>query len=393
MELLKVKGVIMKREYKDLNLLVRTEFGLEAVTKRELQGLGYDNLKVTNGRIVLPASLEDIPRLNLNLRTAERVLVLVAEFKAFTFEHLFQGVKKFPWEEWILPTGQIVVKGRSRNSKLHSVPTCQAITKKAIIDRLSQTYRRQKFPETGAMYAVEVEIDQDQVLITLDTSGTGLHKRGYRKQAGMAPLKETLAAGMVMLSYWRKERVLLDPLCGSGTIPIEAALFERNIAPGLFREFDSEHWGVIHPEQWEKERAICRSRIKNDFELRIKASDIDASVLEMAKANAIAAGVADDIEFSCLNLTELKLTEPYGILITNPPYGERWGTDEEIDLINETLRELMRDNPTWSYYMITSNVAFEQAVGRLADRTRKFYNGRIKVGYYQFYGPRPPKVE
>ena len=372
-----------------IKLLIKTEFGIEAVTKRELKTLGYNIINTDNGRITIEATIKDIAVTNIKLRTAERVLILNNQFKAFTFEHLFQGTKAVTWEKWLVPSGRFVVKGRSKNSKLHSVPSCQSIIKKAIIERLSSVYRRTRFPENGPEYVIDFFIEKDIVTLALDTSGAGLHKRGYRQTSGVAPLKETLAASMVLLSYWRPHRLLLDPMCGSGTIAIEAAMVGRNIPPGLNRKFAAESWGTIDQDLWQQVRSEALAEINHDLKLKIKASDINSQLIEIAKENADQAGVAADIVFTTGDIADIDDLEEYEILITNPPYGERIGSDAELEQIEYTLKELMFQHRTWSFYIVTADPNFEKTVNRKADRKRKLYNGRIKVDYYQFYGPRP----
>ncbi len=373
-----------------IELIATTTFGLEAVVKRELFELGYTELEVENGRITFKADVDAIPRTNLWLRSADRVLLKVGEFNARNFEDLFEKTKALPWDDWITEDGKFTVIGKSIKSKLYSVPDCQAIVKKAIVEKLKEKYQTEWFEETGAEFTVQVSLLKDTATLTIDTSGVGLHKRGYRKSAVEAPLKETLAAALVQLSFWNKERLLLDPLCGSGTIPIEAALIGRNIAPGLNRSFASEQWPRVGKELWKQARLEAFEAVDQDNEINIMASDIDSKAVELAEENAIEAGVDDCIEFSCSGLEDLRVNKDYGVLICNPPYGERIGQDEELRSIYAELKKGFGKNKTWSVYVITSDDRFENIYGSIADRKRKLYNGRIKVNYYQFFGARPP---
>jgi len=373
-----------------IKLIATTTFGLEAVVKRELFELGYTDLEVENGRITFKADVTAIPRTNLWLRSADRVLLRVGEFNALSFEELFEKTKALPWDEWITEDGKFTVTGKSVKSKLYSVPDCQSIVKKAIVEKLKEKYQREWFEETGAEFTVQVSLLKDMAALTIDTSGVGLHKRGYRKSAVEAPLKETLAAALVQLSFWNKERLLLDPLCGSGTIPIEAALIGRNIAPGLNRSFASETWPRIGKELWKQARLEAFKAIDQESEIEIIAADIDSKAVELAEDNAVEAGVDDCIKFSCSDLADLRLNRDYGVLICNPPYGERIGQDEELRSIYAALKKGFGNNKTWSIYVITSDDRFENIYGSIADKKRKLYNGRIKVNYYQFFGARPP---
>ena len=376
-----------------LELIATATFGLEAVVKREIEALGYKILKSEDAKITYLGDERAIVRSNLWLRCADRVLLKMGEFKAMEFEELFQQTKALPWEEWIVPDGKFTVTGSSVKSKLHSVPACQSIVKKAIVSRLSEVYGMEQFPETGAEYTVKATLLKDRVTLTIDTSGTGLHKRGYRVQPTVAPIKETLAAAMVNLSFWRAGRILIDPCCGSGTIPIEAAMIERNIAPGLSRSFASEGWTAIKPELWKEERKAAFEAIDNDVELEIYAYDIDKNAVEAARENAIEAGVDDCIVFKHMDMQNMAANgREGGIVITNPPYGERIGEKEEIEKIYAKYSEFFKENPTWSLFMITSDKEAEaKTFGRPADRRRKLYNGNLEVCYYQFHGEKPKK--
>lgn len=374
-----------------IDLIATTTFGLEAVTKRELMNLGYNDLKVENGKVEFRGSLKDIARTNIWLRTADRVLLKMGEFKALSFEELFQNTKALPWEEWIPEDGNFVIEGKSVDSKLFSISDCQRIVEKAIVEKLKTKYNVEWFKKTGAKYTVEVSLLKDIATLTIDTSGEGLHKRGYRDRAGDAPIKETLAAAMILLSYWNKDRVLLDPLCGSGTIPIEAAMIGKNIAPGLDRKFAAEMWEKIDKEYWSEVRKDAFSAIDNNVKLHILGCDIDKRSILRARDNAANLGLEDDIAFFMKDMRDVDLNDEYGVVITNPPYGERIGEKEEVTKLYIDLGKKFRELKTWSVYVITSDEDFEKKYGKKADKKRKLFNGRIKVDYYQYYGPRPPK--
>lgn len=370
-----------------LELIATATFGLEAVVKREIQNLGYKVVKSEDAKITFLGDERAIVRSNLWLRSADRVLLKMGEFTALTFEELFQQTKAIPWEELIPIDGKFTVTGTSVKSKLHSVPSCQSIVKKAVVERLREYYCIDRFEETGADYTIKTTILKDKVTLTIDTSGTGLHKRGYRVRDVAAPIKETLAAAMVQLSFWRVGRLLIDPCCGSGTIPIEAAMIGRNIAPGLNRKFASEEWEMIPEEMWKEERRSAFEAVDYDAELRIYAFDIDGKAIEAAKENAIEAGVDDCIIFKTMDMTKLSARENSGIIITNPPYGERIGEEKQIETIYKKYRTFMAENPTWSLFLITTDKTVEgKIMGRPADRRRKLYNGRLEVCYYQFHG-------
>lgn len=375
-----------------LELIATATFGLEAVVKREIEKLGYRILKSEDGKLTFLGDERAVVRSNLWLRSADRVFISMGEFMAVSFEELFQQTAALPWEEWIPSDGKFTVNGTSVKSKLFSVPDCQSIVKKAIVERLKQTYDIERFPETGAAYTVRVTLLKDRVTLTLDTSGPGLHKRGYRVRDVAAPIKETLAAAMVQLSFWKSGRLLVDPFCGSGTIPIEAAMIGRNIAPGLSRAFASEEWEAIPKGLWKEERTSAFEAIDYHSDIRILASDIDPKAVAAAKANAEEAGVDDCIDFSVKPFKKLTASENHGIIIANPPYGERIGEKKQIQKMYEELKQFMESNPTWSLYLITSDKEFEKLFReKPADRRRKLYNGRIEICYYQYYGTRPEK--
>ena len=377
-----------------LELIATATFGLEAVVKREIEALGYKIIRSEDAKITYMGDERAIARSNLWLRSADRVLLKMGEFKALEFEDLFQQTKAVAWEDIIPADGKFTVTGTSAKSKLHSVPACQSIVKKAIVERLGSFYCIDRFEETGAEYTVKVTILKDRVTLTIDTSGTGLHKRGYRVCDVAAPIKETLAAAMVQLSFWKAGRLLVDPCCGSGTIPIEAAMIGRNIAPGLNRKFASQEWDIIPPEIWKEERKAAFEAIDYDADIRIEASDISGRAVEAAIENAAEAGVDDCVEFKKMDMARLTAEEEGGIVITNPPYGERIGEKKQIEAIYSAYNEFYRKNPTWSLFMVTTDKEVENKIfGRPADRRRKLYNGRLEVCYYQFHGQKPGRKQ
>jgi len=371
----------------EVSLIATAAFGLEAVVARELKAVGYSRQRVENGRVLFTATPEAIARTNLWLRSADRVQLLLGEFEARTFDELFEQTKALPWEDWIPEEGEFPVQGKSVKSQLHSVPHCQAIVKKAIVERLKKKYRVQWFQETGPLYSVQVALLKDRATLTIDTSGAGLHKRGYRTLGGQAPLKETLAAALVQLSHWRPERLLLDPFCGSGTILIEAAMIGDNIAPGLTRRFAAEDWPQLGKELWQAARRDASQAIE-DNPLQLQGSDIDERAVAIARSNADNAGVGDKIHFQRRQLAEVRSSVKYGCLITNPPYGERLQAPREL---YREMGRVFAPWDTWSIYVITSDTGFEKYFGRKANKKRKLYNGRIECDYYQFIGPPPPR--
>lgn len=376
-----------------IDLIATATFGLEAIVKRELINLGYNDLKVENGKVTFAASVKDIPRANYWLRVADRVLLKMGEFKALSFDELFEKTKALPWDEWIPEDGNFVIEGKSINSKLYSISDCQRIVEKAIVEKLKTKYHVDWFEKTGPKYTVEVALLKDVATLTIDTSGDGLHKRGYRDRQGEAPIKETLAAAMILLSYWNKERVLFDPFCGSGTIPIEAAMIGRNMAPGLDRNFASQEWPRIKKQYWQDAKKEAYQSIDTETKLHILGCDIDKQAIHRARDNAANLGFEDDIAFFNKDFREAELNNEYGVMITNPPYGERMGEKEEIEELYKDLGIKFQDLDTWSTYIITSDENFETHYGKKADRKRKLYSGRIKVDYYQYYGPRPVKKD
>lgn len=375
----------------EIELIATSTFGLEAVVKRELLNLGYEDLKVENGKVTFKATEKDIPRANLWLRSADRVLLKMGEFKAITFDELFEKTKALPWDEWITEDGEFTVEGKSVDSQLFSISDCQAIVKKAVVEKMKTKYPRDWFEETGPRFTIEVSLLKDVATLTIDTSGDGLHKRGYRVDSVEAPLKETLAAALVQLSYWNKNRLLIDPFCGSGTIPIEAAMIGKNIAPGLNRNFASEGWPRVDKRYWQDARREAWDLMLLDERLNIIASDIDEKAIKTAKKNAEVIGLEEDINFIRQDVRDLKIEEEYGVIITNPPYGERIGEKKEVEKLYIDIGNKFRNLDTFSIYVLTSNEDFEKLYGKPASRRRKLYNGRIKVDYYQYYGPKPPK--
>lgn len=373
----------------NIELIATATFGLEAVVKRELMDLGYNDMTVENGKVTFTATEKDIPRANLWLRVADRVLLKMGGFKAFTFDQLFEKTKALPWDEWITEDANFVVEGKSIDSKLFSISDCQRIVEKAVVEKLKTKYNVSWFEKTGAKYTIEVALLKDVATLTIDTSGEGLHKRGYRDRQGDAPIKETLAAAMVLLSYWNKDRVLFDPFCGSGTIPIEAAMIGKNMAPGLDRKFASEEWPRVKKEYWAEARKEAFKAIDTKVKLNILGCDIDKRAIHRARDNAANFGLEDDIAFFNKDFREAELNNEYGVVISNPPYGERLGEKQEIKELYEDLGEKFKELDTWSVYIITSEENFENIYGKKASRKRKLYNGRIKVDYYQYYGPRP----
>ena len=376
----------------EFRLIATSSMGLEAVTARELARLGLpaENSAEGAGRTRFSGGFAEIARANLHLRSAGRVLVELAEFGgADNFDTLFDAAGQIEWEYWMPRDAEILVEGRSVRSKITSVPAIQRTLKKAIVNRLSRAYNIGRLPEDGPKYSVEISLLKDRASITLDTSGRGLHRRGYRLMNVPVPLRETLAAALIELSVWTPDRPLLDPFCASGTIPIEAAMIGRNIPPGLSRDFAFEHWPVFPLDEWRRLRREAADAIRPPLELKIRGSDIDAEALRFARHHAQLAGVADDIIFEERDFREVSDRRPYGCVICNPPYGDRVGEHEEFRALYESFPDLFAKLPTWSHYIITSWDDFERIVGRRATRRRKLYNSRIECTYYQYLGPKP----
>ncbi|MGL5416920.1 MAG: THUMP domain-containing class I SAM-dependent RNA methyltransferase [Clostridium sp.] len=368
----------------DYNLIATTTFGIEGVTAKELRVLGYENLKSENGKVFFKGDERDIARANIHLRTAERVLINMAEFEARSFEELFQGTKKVKWHELIPQNGMMHVTGKSIKSTLYSVPDCQSIVKKAIITSMTEAYGTTEFPEDGPIYKIEVAILKDKVTLSIDTSGIGLHRRGYRENSGAAPLKETLAAAMVLLSRWKKEYTLVDPFCGSGTILIEACMIMQNIAPGLKRRFVCETWPTFDKEVVAKVREEAKNAIK-DEELDIIGYDIDKWVLKTAKNNAIKAGVDKWVKFQENNFYRFSNKHKYGFIISNPPYGERLSEKEDVEMLNRKFGRLKREYDTWEFNILTAYENFYKTFGVKESKNRKLYNGKLRCYYYQYF--------
>lgn len=375
-----------------VELIATAASGTEAVVKRELAALGYVARTVTPGRLLFHGDTAAICRTNLWLRAGERVLIQMGSFPATDFGVLFDGTAALPWEQWLPRDAEFPVAGRSHRSQLSSVPACQKIVKRAVVERLRTAHGAEDLPETGPKCAIEISLRDDIATLTLDTTGIGLHKRGYRRLVGEAQLRETLAAVLVQLSYWRPGRVLVDPFCGTGTIPIEAALLGRNMAPGLRRDFAAENWPTLDSRNWQQAREEARDAIRPPLTERLLGYDIDAEVLSLARYHAEQAGVAEDIHWQHRPFSELRAKAEFGCIITNPPYGERMGADAEIEQLYRTFPLVLRRLPTWSHYILSSRPDLETLVGQEASRRRKLYNGPLECTYYQFHGPRPPRA-
>lgn len=374
----------------NITLIATATFGLEKVVKLEVEAMGFKITKVSDGRIEFEATLDDIPKANLWLRCADRVLLKLGEFEALTFDELFEKTKALPWESLITVDGEFTVSGKAVKSTLGSVRACQSIVKKAVVERLKEKYDTEWFEETGPEFPILVSMLKDVALLTIDTSGVGLHKRGYREKAVEAPLKETLAAALVLLSFWNKDRLLIDPMCGSGTILIEAAMIARNMGPGLKRKFASEEWPVINESAWHEARFSANNAIKTDFKLQIFGYDVDKTSTEACKTNARNAGVEGDIVFEQKDIKDLWIDKQYGIVISNPPYGKRMSEFKEINDIYISFHKTFKKKRGWSIYILTADEMFPKYFKRAQpDRVRKLYNGRIKTNYYQYYGEKP----
>ncbi|MFU8795032.1 MAG: THUMP domain-containing class I SAM-dependent RNA methyltransferase [Dethiobacteria bacterium] len=374
-----------------IDLIATATFGLEALVADELRALGYDQLQVENGRVTFKADEMAICRSNLWLRTADRVRLKVGEFQATTFDQLFENTKALPWAD-IIPSGAAFpVDGKSVQSTLFSISDCQAIVKKAIVESLKTRYKSDWFKEEGPLYRVEISILKDTASLTIDTSGAGLHKRGYRVSGSRAPLRENLAAALVLISRWQPETSLIDPFCGSGTIPIEAAMIGMNIAPGMNRNFAAEDWPLIPKELWHEARRETHDRAEFGRDLDITGTDISEEMIKTARCNAAEAGVEDAIHFQTRPFAELSSKKKYGKIICNPPYGERLGSLEESEKLYKSMAKTLKNLDSWSYYILTASENFETLFGKKASKRRKLYHGNIKVHFYQYFGPRPPR--
>lgn len=379
----------MKNKYK---LIATAAMGLESLVAKEVKDLGYD-CTVDNGKVIFYGDALAICRANLWLRTADRIKVVVGEFKATTFDQLFEQTKALPWGDYLPEDAEFPVIGKSVKSQLSSVPDCQAIVKKAVVNKIKQHYNIQSdwLDEKGAVYKIEVAILKDTVQLTIDTSGIGLHKRGYRADQGEAPLKETLAAALVMLTNWTPDKPFVDPFCGSGTIAIEAALIGQNIAPGFNRDFVSEDWDWIGDALWERARQEVEEKANYDQPLDIAGYDIDHRMISIAKENAFEAGLGELISFKQMQVSDFTTKKEYGVIVGNPPYGERLGERPEVEKMYRGMGKAYKELDTWSIYILTSHEGFESFFGKKATKKRKLFNGFIKTDFYQYWGKRPPR--
>lgn len=369
------------------HLIATVAAGIEALVGKELRALGYET-QVENGRVRFEGDLRDIMVANLWLRTADRVKIIVGEFDATDFDSLFEQTKALPWEDLLPIDAAFPVEGKSHRSQLHNVPSVQAIVKKAIVDRLSTVYhRRTRLSETGATYPLEVAINKDHVLLTLDTTGPSLFKRGYRKGKGGAPLKENMAAALVMLAHWFPDNPFVDPVCGSGTIPIEAALIGHNIAPGINRDFQCERWINLMPENLSDDvRDEADAKADYDIELDIHGYDIDQNMIDIAQRNCQAAGLTHDITFKQLAVKDWHTDKINGVIVANPPYGERLSDQESVRELYRQMGEIYRPMTTWSKYILTADLEFETYYGQKATKRRKLYNGALRTDLFQYWG-------
>lgn len=369
-----------------MELIATCAAGIEGILGNEMKHLGY-SANVENGRVRFQGDFNDVIKTNLWLRTADRIKIVLATFTAKTFDDLFENIKSIAWEDWLSLDAAFPVNAKSQKSQLHNVPSIQSISKKAIVERMNQIYhRRTKFPETGAVYPVEIVINKNKVMVLLDTTGSSLFKRGYRLDKGGAPLKENMAAAIVLLSHWYPEYPFVDPTCGSGTIPIEAAMFARNIAPGLKRSFVFENWQQVDSKQVEVARKAARDQIKNGDNLDIAGYDIDGRMINIATVNAKAAGVLSNIKFKQLALKDFKTDKINGVIVANPPYGQRLSDKETVHQIYRQMGDVYRPLTTWSKYILTSDLNFEKYYGQKASKKRKLYNGSLRTDLYQLWG-------
>lgn len=376
-----------------VELIAPCHFGLESVLKREIQGLGYEIIQVEDGRITFRGDASAIARANIFIRTAERIMVKVGSFEARSFDQLFERTKALDWQEYLPQDARFwVSKASTKNSTLFSTSDIQSIVKKAIVEKLKTVYHVSWFEETGAEYPIRVFINKDMVSIGIDASGVSLHKRGYRQLVGKAPISETLAAALIMLTPWNKDRILVDPFCGSGTFPIEAAMIGAKIAPGMNRSFTAQKWENLAPRTlWTDAVEEAENQILRDIKMSIQGYDIDNSIIKCAMQNAADAGVEQHIHFQQRSVAELSHPKKYGFIITNPPYGERLEEKDELPDLYRMIARSFDKLDTWSQYIITSYEDAEKYLGRKADKNRKIYNGMIKAYYYQYLGPKPPK--
>ena len=377
-----------------IELVAPCHFGLEAVLKKEILDLGYEIVRVEDGRVTFAGDEDAICRANIFLRTAERILLKVGQLHAVTFDELFEGIKALPWENYIPSDGKFwVAKASSVKSKLFSPSDIQSIVKKAIVERLKGVYSLQWFPETGAEYPIRISFMKDEAVVCLDTTGLSLHKRGYRTMVSKAPIKETLAAALLMLTPWHKDRILVDPFCGSGTFPIEAAMMAANIAPGMNRSFTAEKWtNFVGRKYWYGAIDEANDLVDDQIETDIQGYDIDGDIIKAARQNAREAGVDHLIHFQQRPLPELSHPKKYGFIVSNPPYGERLEEKSHLPALYTEIGDRFRELDSWSMYLITSYEDAEKYIGKKADKNRKIYNGMLKTYYYQFLGPKPPKM-
>lgn len=373
-------------------IVIPTLFGLEAVCAREVRSLGYETKAVDNGRITLEGDFSAVARLNINLRTAERVLIKIGAFGAASFDELFEKSRALPWDGWIPKDCAFPVKGHALKSKLHSVPDIQSILKKSIVEKLKQARGGAWLSETGVKYQIQFSLLNDFCTLMLDTSGAPLYKRGYRKEANLAPVRETIASAMVQLSFWKPGRLLADPFCGSGTIAIEAAMLGKKIAPGLSRQFAAAKFLQVPASVWKNARDEARAQIDEDADLAIFASDIDPAAIALTAQNCENAGVDDVVRIQQKPVADFSSGEPGGIIICNPPYGERMLEKEQAEEIYRQMGRVDKTLSGWSWYVLTANENFEACFGKKADKKRKIYNGMLKCDLYQYFGPRPQKA-
>ena len=376
-----------------IQLIAPCHFGMEAVLKRDIYDLGYEITRVEDGRVTFEGDLEAVCRGNVFLRTAERLMIQVGRFSATTFDELYEGIKALPWEQWIPEDGRFwVTKASSVKSKLFSASDIQSIAKKAMVDHLKGIYHISWFEENGADFPVRIFLLKDEVTVALDTTGEPLHKRGYRTWTSKAPISETLAAALIMLTPWKKDRILLDPFCGSGTFLIEAAMMAAGIAPGMNRSFTAENWTHVIPKQlWYDTIQEAREEIDDTVRPDLQGYDIDPDMVKIARENAKQAGVDHMIHFQQRDMADTKHSKKYGFIITNPPYGERLEDKKDLPQLYGKLGEVYKNLDSWSMYVITSYEDAERYIGRKADKNRKLYNGMIRTYFYQYMGPKPPK--
>ncbi|MNK78123.1 Ribosomal RNA large subunit methyltransferase L [compost metagenome] len=378
---------------KRIDLIATAAFGLESEVAYELRKLGYEDQQVEGGRITFRADIKAIARTNLWLRTADRVQLRMGEFPARTFDELYDQVRALPWADILPEDAEFPVDGKSVKSQLSSVPAVQGVVKKAIVDAMAERYKRTILPETGARYRCQVALLKDVATLTIDTTGDGLHKRGYRPIVAPAPLKETLAAGLILVSRWHPDRPFADPLCGSGTIPLEAAMIGLNRAPGRYRTFDSEAWPLVPPEVWQEARQEADDLLVRDRTLQIVGSDLSPEAVKLARFHAEQAGLSEHVRFEVKPVKDFQAQGEYGFIITNPPYGERLGEEKEVEQLYREMGEAFAKASTWSSFVLTSFERFEHFFGKPAAKKRKLYNGRIRCDLYQYPGPRRPRPQ